>query len=47
VTAVKTDLTDFRIEMADFRRETQARFRSIDEHLSEIKDLIIGRCIPR
>jgi hypothetical protein len=43
LTRVETDLGDFRIEMADFRQETQARFRSVDEHLAEIKDLIVGR----
>jgi uncharacterized coiled-coil protein SlyX len=43
LTRVETDLGDFRIEMADFRQETQARFRSVDDHLAEIKDLIVGR----
>jgi len=28
--------------VADFRQETGARFRSVDEHLAEIKDLIVG-----
>ncbi|HYZ67415.1 MAG TPA: hypothetical protein VE666_06355 [Mycobacterium sp.] len=41
--AVETDLRDFRVEMTDFRQEVNGRFRSVDEHLSEIKDLIIGR----
>ncbi|HET6732826.1 hypothetical protein [Mycobacterium sp.] len=39
---VETGLADFRVEMADFRQETGARFRSVDEQLTEIKDLIIG-----
>ena len=43
LTRVETDLGDFRIEMADFRQETQGRFRSVDEQLAEIKDLILGR----
>jgi uncharacterized protein involved in exopolysaccharide biosynthesis len=30
-------------ELADFRQEAQGRFRSLDDHLAEIKDLIIGR----
>lgn len=28
---------------ADFRTETRGRFRSVDEQLTEIKDLIIDR----
>jgi hypothetical protein len=43
LTRVETDLRDFRIEMADFRTETRATFRSVDEHLAEIRDLIIDR----
>jgi len=31
------------MELGDFRTETRATFRSVDEHLAEIKDLIIGR----
>ena len=30
-------------ELDDFRQETRATFRSVDEQLAEIKDLIIGR----
>lgn len=30
-------------ELADFRSETRSRLRSVDEHLAEIKDLLIGR----
>ena len=43
LTAVETDLADFRIEMANFRQETRANFRTVDDQLAEIKDLIIGR----
>jgi hypothetical protein len=27
----------------DFRQETRANFRSVDDQLAEIKDLIVGR----
>ena len=30
-------------ELADFRQETRAKSRSVDEQLAEIKDLIVGR----
>ena len=30
-------------ELADFRQETRATSRSVDEQLAEIKDLIVGR----
>jgi septal ring factor EnvC (AmiA/AmiB activator) len=43
VTAVKTDVAAVKTELADFRTETRATFRSVDEHLAEIRDLIIGR----
>jgi hypothetical protein len=50
LTVVETDLAEVktrlgRVEtgLADFRQETQGRFRSVDEQLAEIKDLIIGR----
>ena len=36
-------LTTLETELADFRTETRGRFRSVDEQLAEIKDLIIGR----
>jgi uncharacterized coiled-coil protein SlyX len=36
-------LTTLETELADFRQETQGRFRSVDEQLAEIKDLIINR----
>lgn len=41
--AVKTDVAGLKTEFVDFRAETRARFRSVDEHLAEIKDLIIDR----
>jgi hypothetical protein len=40
---VKSELTEFKLESADFRQETRATFRTADEQLAEIKDLIIGR----
>jgi uncharacterized coiled-coil protein SlyX len=40
---VDTRLTTVETELADFRTETRASFRSVDEHLAEIRDLIIGR----
>ena len=41
--AVKTELATVKTGLADFRAETRATFRSVDEQLAEIKDLIIGR----
>jgi prefoldin subunit 5 len=41
--AVESELGTVKTELADFRMETRARFRSVDEHLAEIKDLIVGR----
>ncbi len=41
--AATKDLAVFRTELGDFRRETRSTFRSVDEQLAEIKDLIIGR----
>lgn len=43
LTAVRSQVADFKSEFYGFRDETRARFRSVDEHLAEIKDLIIGR----
>jgi septal ring factor EnvC (AmiA/AmiB activator) len=43
VAAVKTDVAVLKTEFADFRTETRATFRSVDEHLAEIRDLIIDR----
>lgn len=42
LTSVEGHLTSVERELADFRQETRARFSSIDEHLAEIKDLIVG-----
>jgi hypothetical protein len=42
LTAVETRLTGVETQLSDFRQETHARFRSVDEQLAEIKDLIIG-----
>jgi hypothetical protein len=36
-------LTRVETELADFRQEARAQFRSIDEQFAELKDLIIGR----
>jgi hypothetical protein len=41
--AIDADLAVIKTELADFRQETRATSRSVDEQLSEIKDLIIGR----
>ncbi|MBU9764494.1 hypothetical protein FR943_11640 [Mycobacterium sp. TNTM28] len=43
LTSVEGRLTAVERELADFRQETRARFSSVDEHLAEIKDLIISR----
>ena len=43
LTAVRSEVADLKSEFLGFRDETRARFRSVDEHLAEIKDLIIGR----
>ena len=43
VAAVKTDVVALKTELADFRTETRTTFRSVDEHLAELRDLIIGR----
>jgi hypothetical protein len=40
---VETRLSGVETELIDFRQETQGRFRSVDEQLAEIKDLILGR----
>jgi hypothetical protein len=36
-------LTAVETELADFRQESRAGFRSVDAQFAEIKDLIIGR----
>ena len=41
--AVKTELAAVKTELAEFRQETRATSRSVDEQLAELKDLIIGR----
>jgi len=41
--AVKNHLAAVKTDLDDFRQETRATFRSVDEQLAEIKDLIIGR----
>jgi len=41
--AVKTDVAVLKTELADFTTETRANFASVDEHLAEIKELIIDR----
>lgn len=43
VAAVKTDVVALKAELADFRTETRSTFRSVDEHLAELRDLIIDR----
>jgi hypothetical protein len=43
LTTVDSRLTTVETELADFRTETRAGFRSVDEQLAEIKDLIINR----
>jgi hypothetical protein len=43
LTAVETRLGTVETEVSDFRTETRGRFRSVDEQLAEIKDLILGR----
>jgi hypothetical protein len=40
---VTSELAGFKIEFGDFRQETRATFRSVDEQLADIKDLIINR----
>jgi len=40
---VTTRLDTVTTELADFRQETRAASRSVDEQLAEIKDLIVGR----
>ncbi|OMC36026.1 hypothetical protein A5740_06955 [Mycobacterium sp. GA-1841] len=41
LTAVEGRLSSVERELTDFRQETRARLRSVDEHLAEIKNLII------
>ncbi len=41
--AVEARLGVVETGLADFRAETRATLRSVDEQLAEIKDLIVGR----
>lgn len=43
LSAVTKELGQVKKELDDFREETRATARSVDEQLSEIKDLIVGR----
>jgi ribosomal protein L29 len=43
VAALKVDVAALKVELADFRTETRATFRSVDEHLAELRDLILDR----
>jgi hypothetical protein len=43
LTSVETGLAAVATELVDFRTESRGRFRTVDEQLAEIKDLIIGR----
>jgi hypothetical protein len=43
LTAVEARLHAVDTRLADFRQETRGQFRSVDERLAEIKDLIITR----
>jgi hypothetical protein len=36
-------LTAVESGLADLRQETRAGFRSVEEHIAELKDLIVGR----
>jgi septation ring formation regulator EzrA len=40
---VESDMADVKRDLSDLRLETRTRFRSVDEQLAEIKDLIVGR----
>ena len=43
LTTVETRLGAVESELADFRQETRAGFRTVDEHIAELKDLIVQR----
>jgi hypothetical protein len=43
LTAVESGLTEVKSELADFRQETRATLRTLDEHIAEVRDLIVGR----
>jgi ABC-type transporter Mla subunit MlaD len=40
---VESELGTVKTELADFRLETRASLRSVDEHLAELRDLTVGR----
>jgi hypothetical protein len=40
---VETQLTAVESGLADLRQETRVGFRTVEEHIAELKDLIIGR----
>jgi hypothetical protein len=41
--SVETRLTAVESGLADLRQETRAGFRTVEEHIAELKDLIIRR----
>ena len=41
--SVDTRLTAVESGLADLRQKTRAGFRTVEEHIAELKDLIIGR----
>jgi uncharacterized coiled-coil protein SlyX len=43
LTAVDSRLTAVETGLADLRQETRAGFRTVEEHVAELKDLIIRR----
>jgi hypothetical protein len=47
LTAVETGLAEVKSDLSDFRQETRATLRTVDESLAEIKDLIVGRSSGR
>jgi hypothetical protein len=40
--ALKTDVAASKVDFIDFRQETRANFRSVDEQFAELKVLIIS-----
>ncbi len=40
--ALNTDVAASKVDFIDFRQETRANFRSVDEQFAELKDLIIS-----
>ena len=43
VAAMETRLGAVESGLADLRQETRAGFRTVEEHIAELKDLIVGR----